>query len=190
LSSLNLDTSDAATLTACVARLAPELRSQLADALRAATSAEHDLAILTTIRTVLAANAPATPAHQRVPRDCRWLRRAVHRGTALIRGSRARRAPHAASEDTAVGVVFTTTEFDNGYFLSPYGTVLYTDGSTHEVDFADIDEYFTEEYGSRGTTFTLAVDLRTDTMEPDDYSQEPLHTRFGIEPPRHDMTTR
>jgi len=67
---------------------------------------------------------------------------------------------------TATGVVFSTTEWDNGYFFSVHGNVLFADGYVRRIDFDSIvDEAFTEEYGCRGRDFTLAIDLRTGTMD-------------------------
>jgi hypothetical protein len=46
----------------------------------------------------------------------------------------------------AVAAVFTTAEWDNGYFLTATGRVLFDDGSADDVEFDHIDEVFTDDY--------------------------------------------
>lgn len=75
-------------------------------------------------------------------------------------------------------------EWDNGHFLSDNGIVVMRDGSSHDLDF-DIDHLLTDGYGATGEHTTLAVDLRTDTLEFDDYgSQNTVHQHFRISQPR------
>lgn len=69
----------------------------------------------------------------------------------------------------AVAVVFTTMEWDNGYFLTGTGRVLFADGSADDVEFDDIDEVFTDEIGVVGSSFGLGVDVRTGEVVTDDY---------------------
>lgn len=69
----------------------------------------------------------------------------------------------------AVAVVFTTMEWDNGFFLTATGRVLFADGSTDDVEFDDIDEVFTDEFGVVGSSFGLGVHVRTGEVDTDDY---------------------
>lgn len=68
------------------------------------------------------------------------------------------------------GVVFRTMDYDNGDFLTSDGEVFYTNGEHDALDFSPIDEIFTDEYGSRGSDFALAVNVQTGEMDADDYS--------------------
>lgn len=92
-----------------------------------------------------------------------------------------------APDNPALGVVFTTMEFENGYYLTPSGDVLFADGTTDNVDFDDIEDALTEEHGCRGPSYTLTVDLRTGEMEGDDYADihgpHGLHHHFNVAPP-------
>lgn len=69
----------------------------------------------------------------------------------------------------AVAVVFTTMEWDNGYFLTATGRVLFDGGSVDDVEFDDIDELFTDEIGVVWSSFGLGVDVRTGEVDTDDY---------------------
>lgn len=99
---------------------------------------------------------------------------------ATIREVLAREAP----EQTVVGVVFETMEFDNGYFVSTFGDALFTDGTTEHIDFRELDETFSDEFGARGSDFTVTVDLRPGTREgidTDDYGgRRDIFERFGV----------
>lgn len=102
---------------------------------------------------------------------------------ATIRETLAREAP----EQTPVGVLFTTMEYDNGHFLTPYAEVLFDDGSVEQIDFPEIDRALTDEYGARGANFTVAVDLRPGALtkiDGDDYNDDDIHTRFGVRRPK------
>lgn len=81
-------------------------------------------------------------------------------------------------DNPAVCVVFDTTEWDNGYFLTSEGFVLFADGSTDHVDFDDIDDHFTVEFGTRGASCGLAVDLRGNKLDLDDYIGN-LYDQYG-----------
>lgn len=81
-------------------------------------------------------------------------------------------------DNPAVCVVFDTTEWDNGYFLTSEGFVLFADGTTDHLDFDDIDAHFTDEFGTRGPSFGLAVDLRRNKLDPDDYV-DTLYKQYG-----------
>jgi hypothetical protein len=81
-------------------------------------------------------------------------------------------------ERPAVAVVFTTMDWDNGYFLTATGRVLFADGSVDEVEFDDIDEVFTDEIGVVGSSFGLGVDVRTGEVDTDDYADN-LYEHLG-----------
>lgn len=117
-------------LTGWVTRIGPTRRDQLADALRARRSAEHERIIVETVREVLTRE------------DCRDV----------------------------LGVVFTPQSWDNGYFLSSTGTVVFADGSIQDLDFGDIDDTFTDEIGVCGPDFALSVNPRTGAVDTDDYA--------------------
>lgn len=122
-------------LAGSVSQLDTGRRMQLADALRQLQSADHDRAIVGTVREVLAQEQP---------------------------------------DREAVAVVFSTSGWDNRYFLESSGLVLYADTSTDDIDIDDIDfgdiaEVFTDEFGMRGPQFGLAVNLRTGDVDTDDY---------------------
>lgn len=90
---------------------------------------------------------------------------------------------YAEPDNQPVGVLFHAMEWDNGHFLSDNGLVLLRDGSSHDIDF-DIDPLLTDEYGPTGENTTLAVDLRTDTLEFDTYgSHTTIHEHFNISAP-------
>jgi hypothetical protein len=78
----------------------------------------------------------------------------------------------------AVAVVFTAMEWDNGFFLTATGRVLFGDGSVDEVEFDDIDEVFTDEFGVVGSSFGLGVDVRTGEVDTDDYVDN-LYEQLG-----------
>jgi hypothetical protein len=84
-------------------------------------------------------------------------------------------------DHTAVGVVFTTDAWDNGFFLSATGTVVFASGTTDEVEFDDLDHVFTDAIGVRGPDFGLSVNIRTGEVDTDDYADN-LYPR--LRPPR------
>lgn len=78
----------------------------------------------------------------------------------------------------ALAVVFTTMEWDNGYFLTATGRVLFADGSVDDVEFDHLDEVFTDEFGVVGSSFGLGVVVRTGEVHTDDYVDH-LYERLG-----------
>src|SRR3954451_9501119 len=60
-------------------------------------------------------------------------------------------------------VIFHSSEWDNGYFLTGNGgaDVYFTDGDTVEIDFdgTAVDELLTDAYSARGANAGLGVDL-------------------------------
>jgi hypothetical protein len=69
-------------------------------------------------------------------------------------------------------VIFHTDEWDNRNFLTgTQATVYFDDGDTAAVGFAgsSVDDLLTDMYGARGAMAALGVDLRTATVEFDDY---------------------
>ncbi|KOV84778.1 hypothetical protein [Nocardia sp. NRRL S-836] len=84
-----------------------------------------------------------------------------------------------------IGVLFLTAEWDNGYLLATTGEVLLADGGTVDIDFGDTSEkYFGAAFGARGATFGLAIDLRTNDINPDLYhAKKSIHAIFGIPEP-------
>ncbi len=88
---------------------------------------------------------------------------------------------------TAVGVLFVTMNWDNGDYLHEDGTVVFDDGTTENVDFAIADE-LTDEYGCVHAGYTLAVDLRTNELDADDYRDGDIHTVFGVAKPPADVS--
>lgn len=67
--------------------------------------------------------------------------------------------------------VFTTSEWDNGYFFDTSPTVTFTDGTKEQVEVDDVRDVLTD-YGSRyslGSSAELRVDLAFSTVEFDEY---------------------
>lgn len=112
----------------------------------------------------------------------RDLRRADTRTAEAAMLAKIRETVAAACPDEEVaGVVFTTMEFDNGYFLSDItAEVYFADGSSWGVEF-DIADLLTAEYGACGVKAALMVDLRTGTFTFDDYGcpVDPFSTASG-----------
>lgn len=86
---------------------------------------------------------------------------------------------------TAVGVLFCAGWWEDGYFLSEDGTILFDDGTTEEYDFEGVvRDALTAEFHNVGDNYHLAIDLRTDTFATDDNPDRTPHERFNIaEPP-------
>lgn len=76
----------------------------------------------------------------------------------------------------AIGVLFSTAEWENGHYLDNNATALFSDGTTEGIEF-DISD----DYGPVRANFILAVDLRTATFDRDPDSD--IHTAFGIPKP-------
>jgi hypothetical protein len=152
MSTITIDTTDATTIAAGVAQLDDTTRALLADALHVDNHhrpQEPDV-IITEIRDVL---------HKEY--DALWTRWQIQGGQVPV-----------------VGVLFTATEYENGFYVNDSGQVLFQDGTTDYVQFGSlIEEWFTEDYGCVGRNFTVAVDLRTDGIDADD-SWEDIHVRF------------
>ncbi len=83
-------------------------------------------------------------------------------------------------------VIFDTDEWDNGHFLTASGaTVYFPDGDAVDVDFDGtcVEDLLTDMYGACGGSAAVGVDLRTETVEFDDYGDN-VPDLLGI--PRHD----
>lgn len=72
------------------------------------------------------------------------------------------------------GVVFTSTEYDDGYFLDETGEVFFTDGTAEYQEFPVHDE-LTEGYGVIGGKAALGVRLSDGATEYDDYASTVYH---------------
>lgn len=83
------------------------------------------------------------------------------------------------SDRPVVGVLFSTLEWDNGHYLTSRGEVLFDDGHSEEFDFEELDDVLTDEYGCQGADFTLAVDMRTGSLDADDYGNPDIRARFN-----------
>lgn len=98
----------------------------------------------------------------------------------LLRAELADRFPYRP----LVGVLFTTDEWDEGHFFDHGGgRVLFTDGDTDRIEFSDaVRALLTDEYGRRGPSCALTVDLRsgefTDDEETGGDTVMPLVDRF------------
>lgn len=90
-------------------------------------------------------------------------------------------------------IVFHTSEWDNGYFLTGSDAIAYFDDGDHvPVDFdgSSVDDVLTDLYGACGLQAALGVDLREATLEFDTYGDN-VPALLGIPacgPRRHDGT--
>jgi hypothetical protein len=67
-----------------------------------------------------------------------------------------------------VGVLFRTSEYDDGYFLSGTGEILDDQGHTVDWQFpSEVEDYLTEMFGTVGPDFVVTIDLRTGILESD-----------------------
>ena len=68
-------------------------------------------------------------------------------------------------------VVFSTTEYDNGYFFDGSAIVLFNDGSRQDwVDLTGLDSFLSDlsaEYAPLGSQAQLTVNLQTNTVDAD-----------------------
>lgn len=72
----------------------------------------------------------------------------------------------------AVRVVFSTTEWDNGYFFATDATAHFPDGTTEGLSLDSLESSLTDvgsEFGSLGASAELMVDLLAGTVEVDTY---------------------
>lgn len=164
MTTVTLDLTNVTTTTASLSLLDPGQRERVLHVVRELVSADNDTAIMANIR--------ETIAHEYPWIDASGQRRVRPDGT-----------DHLAGAPNPVGVVFSTMDFDNGNFLTENGQVLFDNGDVDDLEFAGIDDLFTEEFGACGSNFTLGVDLRTGEMDGDDYAEENIHLRFGIAEP-------
>lgn len=102
---------------------------------------------------------------------------ADHHETILdeVRATLARETSEAQS--AAVGVVFTTDEWDNGRFYDTESTVYFADGSQDTFDFDGLSDTFSD-MGIRHSRSSLSVDLRTGKIEEHDIVVEAR--QFGV----------
>ena len=83
-------------------------------------------------------------------------------------------------------VIFDTDEWDNGHFLNAASArVYFPEGDTVDVDFDHtcVEDLLTDIYGACGASAAVGVDLRTETVEFDDYGDH-IPDLLGI--PHHD----
>lgn len=79
-------------------------------------------------------------------------------------------ADEEPANSPALAVVFTATEYDNGFFLDYMADVYFADGTRHNFDFGEeMNEVLTDEYGRVGRNFVVGVNLVTEEIEDDDY---------------------
>jgi hypothetical protein len=91
-------------------------------------------------------------------------------------------------DQPVIGVLFDTMEYDNGYFLTENATALFADGTVDILDLgSDVDDALTKTFGCVGQKFTVAVDLRDDSIDDDDYASEmTIYQRFRVAEPEPD----
>jgi hypothetical protein len=164
MTTVTLDLGDEPALAASLAKLDPGQRERLMRVLRAVESNANDELILAKIREVIA-------------EDCPWVDVTGKRRT----GPDGR--PVQEGEPMPIGVVFGTSLYPSGYFLSSNGEVLFDNGEVDTFDFGDLDDLLNGEFGIRGPDFTVGVDLRTGEIDEDDEADD-IHTRFGLTPPK------
>lgn len=155
MTTVTIDLADEVTAVQSLRVLDSAQRDRILQASQEILSAEREQEIVAVIRQVLADSFPPP-------------------------GSTGR-----SRQSAPVGVLFLTSEYDNGYFLGTDGTVVFDNGATAELDFEDLNEVFSDEYGVCGSNFTLAVDLRTDEIDADDHGEDSVHRRFRIPQPGH-----
>lgn len=79
----------------------------------------------------------------------------------------------------AVAVVFDKrTKCTFGTFLQSTGTVLFADGTVDELRFDWIKETFNDLFGAVGDSFGVSVDLRTGSVEYNDFAGH-LYPKLG-----------
>ncbi len=109
----------------------------------------------------------------------------------LVRRTAAEPRLDADGVDTTapVAVFFGPSEYENGYFLDPTGTAVFADGFRETFDFATDDDQRANELmnlnGACGGSAVLIVNLRTGTVDFDDYGNnllDDLFTSLGITP--------
>jgi hypothetical protein len=68
---------------------------------------------------------------------------------------------HLYTNASPTKVVFSTYDYDNGFFLHDDGVVHYADGETQQIEFGNmINELLTEGYGTVGPDATLTIHLQ------------------------------
>lgn len=86
-----------------------------------------------------------------------------------------------------VGVVFTATEWDNGYFLEGESGVVYcTDGTATVQEFKVHDE-LTDWIGVVGASFALAVRPAQGDTFHDNYDSD-VYDWLGVDPSKYEFT--
>lgn len=91
-------------------------------------------------------------------------------------------------DGVAIGVVFSTQEYSDGFYFTDIADVLCPDGNTESLDFAPIADTLTDRFGRRGENSRLAVDLRSNTLDVDDSAQS-IHNMFSVPAPRPTNST-
>lgn len=106
--------------------------------------------------------------------------------SALLEQVREHLAENPSEDGEAIGVLFTTMNYDNGDYLSDFATVLYANGEADDsAEFgALVNETMTEEYGRVASGATLAVDLRTGELDYEDSDDgKTIWERFAVPEP-------
>lgn len=85
----------------------------------------------------------------------------------------------ALDAEDVTGVVFTATEYDDGYYLDETGMVFYADGTTDYYEFPVHDE-LTDGYGRVGGQAALAVRLSDGVVEYDD-NRHAVYQWLGVD---------
>jgi hypothetical protein len=76
-------------------------------------------------------------------------------------------------------VLFTSVEWDNGFFLDSTGTVFFADGSSETGVTFECDSELTNAYGIVGAGSALAINIRTGETSFDDYSDNVIDVVCG-----------
>ncbi len=133
------------TAAAYVGQLPSDVRELLAEAIRDHADAAHETQVIAAIREAL-------------------TRHLVERGDGADIDART----------DILGVVFLPDWFDNGYFFTQRGRVIYADGSHADLEVEEADEMFTELFGCVGERAGFAYSTRTGETEQVDFAEGEL----------------
>lgn len=84
---------------------------------------------------------------------------------------RIRAAIMDAGLNDVMWVVFTSDEWDDGFFVSAHAVAYCRDGTSQPMD-VDVHDELTAEFGRVGRTFAYAVDPQSGETYSDDYAIE------------------
>lgn len=171
MTTVTIDFTNRAALIESLRKLDSDQRERLLHAVQDLVSGDDEDQVLRTVRETITCDYPWV--------DGAGQRRPDGPGTPVP----------AQEQPMPVGVVFTTEEYNDGFYLTANGEVLFDNGEVDEVDFADLDDVFAG-LGIRGPSHAMSVDLRTGKIDTDDNAEEDIHTRFGIAAPKRSLLTR